>query len=352
MENAVSVSVIVPAYNAEKVVKNCVESILRQTLKNIEIIAVDDGSKDHTRSVLRELAQKDERITLIEKDKNEGLSAARNSALKVAKGEYVGFVDADDWVEENTFENMYTKGQGVDLVVAGYLHDTMDENRTVVNISRNVSAEPGYWTKKSEVVSKAADIDTAKMFAYTWNKLYKRDLILESHLEFSKQVLIEDFIFNTLFWDKISTLSVIEDMGYHYVKASKDALTQKFLPDFLDIMNLRFEYIRNLLKKNNVYEGKAKEQLANIYIKHAIAGVVRNCSPMGHYSFREQYARTKTMLKYSQAKEACQNAKGNSKQEKVCNLVFKTRLTLLVFLLGKAIYMMQTKSKTAFDKLK
>ena len=352
MENAVSVSVIVPAYNAEKVVKNCVESILRQTLKNIEIIAVDDGSKDHTRSVLRELAQKDERITLIEKDKNEGLSAARNSALKVAKGEYVGFVDADDWVEEDTFGNMYTKGQGADLVVAGYLHDTMDENRTMVNISRNVSAEPGYWTKKSEVVSKAADIDTAKMFAYTWNKLYKRDLILESHLEFSKQVLIEDFIFNTLFWDKISTLSVIEDMGYHYVKASKDALTQKFLPDFLDIMNLRFEYIRKLLEKNNVYEGNAKEQLANIYIKHAIAGVVRNCFPMGHYSFKEQYARTKTMLRYRYAKEACQNAKGNSKQEKVCNLVFKTRITLLVFLLGKAIYMMQTKSKTAFDKLK
>ena len=86
MENTVAVSVIVPAYNAEKVVRNCVESILGQTLENIEIVAVDDGSKDHTRKVLRELAQKDARIVLVEKDKNEGLSAARNSALQVAKG--------------------------------------------------------------------------------------------------------------------------------------------------------------------------------------------------------------------------------------------------------------------------
>lgn len=352
MENTVAISVIVPAYNAEKVVKNCVESILGQTLENIEIIAVDDGSKDHTRNVLRELAQKDARIVLIEKDQNEGLSAARNSAFQVAKGEYIGFVDADDWVEANTFGNMYEKGQGADLVVAGYRHDTMDENRTMVNISRDVTTAPGYWTNKNEIVAKAADIDTAKMFAYTWNKLYRRELILSNHLEFSKQVLIEDFIFNTLFWDKISTLSVIEDMGYHYVKASKDALTQKFLPDFLDIMNLRFEYIKNLLAKNEVYAGTAKEQLANIYIKHAVAGVVRNCSPMGNYSFGEQYARTKKMLHYQQAREAGQNAKGNSKQEKVCNLVFKTKSAFFVLLLGKAIYMMQTKSKTAFDKLK
>lgn len=352
MENTVAVSIIVAAYNAEKVVKNCIESILEQTLKNIEIIVVDDGSKDQTRKVLRELAQKDARIILVEKDQNEGLSAARNSALKVASGEYVGFVDADDWVEENRFSNMYTKGRGADLIVAGYLHDTMDEARIQVNISREVCATPGCWAEKKEIVSKAADIDTAKMFAYTWNKIYRRELIVSNHLEFSKQVLIEDFIFNTLFWDKISTLSVIEDMGYHYVKASKDALTQKFLPDFFDIMNLRFGYIRNLLVKNEVYTGKAKEQLANVYIKHAIAGVVRNCSPMGNYSFSEQYARTKTMLQYKQAKEVCQNARGNSKQEKVCNLVFKTRQTLLVLLLGKAIYMIQTRSKTAFDKLK
>ena len=99
MENRIVVSVIVPAYNAEKVVENCIGSILKQNLKNIEVIVVDDGSKDATRRVLEKLAVDDSRVRLIKKDKNEGLSAARNSALEIAMGEYVGFVDEYEWVE-------------------------------------------------------------------------------------------------------------------------------------------------------------------------------------------------------------------------------------------------------------
>lgn len=352
MENKIAVSVIVPAYNAEKVVENCIESILKQNLKNIELIAVDDGSKDSTRKVLEKMANSDDRIRLIKKDKNEGLSAARNSALEIATGEYVGFVDADDWVEKDTFEKMFQEGNGADLVVSGYKHDTMNENREQINISREVKMQSGYWDKKEEIVSRAAYIDTAKMFAYTWNKLYKRKIIEEKRLIFSKQVLIEDFIFNTEFWNEIVTLAVVNCTGYHYVKASKDALTQKFLPDFLEIMNLRFDCMKNLLEKNGVYVGKCKEHTANIYIKHAIAGIVRNCSPTGNYSFKEQYLRVKKLLKDVHSKEASQNAKGNSKQEKICNLVFKSKLAMMNLLLGKTIYAMQTKSKTAFDKLK
>ena len=80
-------------------------------------------------------------------------------------------------MEENTFEKMFQKGNGADLIVSGYKHDTMDENRKQVNISREVKIKAGYWDTKEEVVSQAAYIDTAKMFAYTWNKLYKREII-------------------------------------------------------------------------------------------------------------------------------------------------------------------------------
>ena len=119
------------------------------------------------------------------------------------------------------------------------------------------------------------------MFAYTWNKLYERSLIVENGFKFSNQVLIEDFIFNTLYWDKISSVCIIPKSGYHYVKASKEALTQKFLPDFLKIMDKRFDYMKALMVKNSVYYDSVKMQLANIYIKHALAGVVRNCAPEG-----------------------------------------------------------------------
>lgn len=352
MEDKVLISVIVPAYNAEKVVGDCLNSILEQTLQNIEIIVVDDGSKDSTRKILREFCEKDSRVRVIEKDQNEGLSAARNSALKIAQGKYIGFVDADDWVEKDYFESMYSAGNGADLIVTGYQHDTMSEDRKELHISRTVCMTGGYFDNKREVVSKAADIDTVKMFAYTWNKLYERSLIEENGLKFSKQVLIEDFIFNTLYWDKISSICIVPKSGYHYIKASKEALTQKFLPDFLEIMNKRFDYMKTLMVGNSVYSDSVKEQLANIYIKHALAGVVRNCAPEGRYSFFEQHHRTKILLKNERSIEASHNAKGHSKQEKICNLLFKTRLTFLVLCFGKILYAMQTKSKTIFDRLK
>lgn len=352
MDNNIAISVIVPAYNAGKFVQNCVESILSQTLKNIEVIAVDDGSSDNTREILHTLSQRDSRLIVIDKDINEGLSAARNSGMKVAKGEYIGFVDADDWVETDAYETMYEQGNHADLILAGYMHDSMDENRTHVNVSRKVSMESGKWENRQQIVMQAAFADTSKMFAYTWNKLYKKDIILNNNLQFSKQVLIEDFIFNTDYWNLISSLAIVNCQKYHYVKASKDALTQKFLPDFLKIMDIRYDAIKNLMCGQDVYSDEIKKHLANMYIKHAVAGVVRNCSPKGGYSFGKQYRLAKELLKDDRSKEAQKNAKGKSKQEKLCNFFFKTNSALLVLILGKLIFMMQTKSKTAFDKLK
>lgn len=352
MEERILVSIIVPAYNAEKVLGDCLESLLKQRLREVEIIVVNDGSKDLTGEIAKKFAERDSRVRVIDKEQNEGLSAGRNSGMQFARGEYIGFVDADDWIEEDYFDAMYTEGAGTDLIVTGYQHDTMDEERKKLYISRIVSMPASNSHTKKKIVSMAADADTAKMFAYTWNKLYKRSIIEEHNLRFSKQVLIEDFIFNTLYWDKLQSVCITGQIGYHYVKASKEALTQKFLPDFEEIMNRRFDYIKRLMVKNGVYFQPEKAKLANVYIKHALAGVVRNCSPEGHYSFLEQYRKVKSMLRNTRSMEAYKNAKGVSRQEKICNMVFKSRVTIAVLMFGKLLHVMQTRSKTAFDKLK
>lgn len=352
MSDGIKVSIIVPAYNAEEVVGKCVESILSQTLPDIEIIAVDDGSTDETRQILEKYAAKDSRIRLIKKDKNEGLSAARNSAIEIANGKYVGFVDADDWIEKDYIRTLYADGRDADLIVSGYRHDAMEENREKVNITRCVMMGPRYWSEKKKIVEEIAHIDSGKMFAYTWNKLYNLKLIKENKLLFPKQVLIEDFLFNVLFCDTIKSLSIVECVGYHYIKASKDALTQKFLPDFLDIMDKRFDAIRNLAEKNRVYQGTVRMEIANVYIKHAIAGVVRNCSSKANYSFSEQYKRCKRLLQDPRSRESRHFAHGKTKQEILCNFVYKLNNPFFLLMLGKIIYFLQTKSRTAFDRMK
>lgn len=116
------ISIVVPIYNVEKYVKKCIESLIKQTYKNIEIILVDDGSTDNSVGIIDEYANKDPRVVAIHQE-NKGVSAARNAGLKVARGEYIGFVDPDDYVDCQMYEVMVNKLQTgfADLAVCGYL---------------------------------------------------------------------------------------------------------------------------------------------------------------------------------------------------------------------------------------
>lgn len=115
------VSIIVPAYNTEKYISKCLESLVNQTLKEIEIILIDDGSKDNTLNIAKSFMEKDSRIKIISQT-NQKQGAARNQGMRVAKGEYIGFVDSDDWVDLDYFEKLYNsaKKYDTDIACAGY----------------------------------------------------------------------------------------------------------------------------------------------------------------------------------------------------------------------------------------
>ena len=105
--NKVKISVIVPVYNVEKYLRKCLDSITSQNLKEVEIIVVNDCSPDGSLKIIQEYIKKDKRITLVNKEKNEGLASARNSGLEIAKGEYILHIDSDDWIEQDYFKDMY-----------------------------------------------------------------------------------------------------------------------------------------------------------------------------------------------------------------------------------------------------
>ena len=114
MTSNVKVSVIVPVYNVEKYLKDCLDSVVNQTLEDIEIICVNDGSTDNSLAILEEYAEKDSRIKIITQE-NKGLGGARNTGLYHANGEYISFIDSDDWIELNTFEELYNMSKNLDL---------------------------------------------------------------------------------------------------------------------------------------------------------------------------------------------------------------------------------------------
>ena len=181
-----AVSVIVCIYNVEPWIKRCLDSLVGQTLKNIEIICIDDGSRDNSIKICEEYAARDKRIQIIRKE-NGGVASARNVGLKVATGEYIGFVDPDDSVDTGFFEKLYSKAvkTGADMV-KGQKFQTVADNRIIKFI------EPFYKTiGKIPVISSNKKIRKNRgHFNYCfWLAIYKRDFLQKNGINFPAEII-------------------------------------------------------------------------------------------------------------------------------------------------------------------
>lgn len=211
------ISVIVPIYNVEKYLKRCVDSIINQTYKNLEIILVDDGSPDNCPKICDEYKKKDNRIKVIHK-KNGGLSDARNVAIDIAQGQYLTFIDSDDYVESNYVEILYDtlKKYQVKLVIADNLIE-YDNGKTICN-----SSYTDYVLTEKETLEKMLwgerDLDNG-----AWTKLYDKSLF--KCIRYPVGRWYEDTATTYKIFDKCDRIAIISFPIYHYLKRS-DSITQ------------------------------------------------------------------------------------------------------------------------------
>lgn len=345
----IKVSVIIPAYNAEKTLSKAIDSVLAQTLTDIEIIVVDDGSADSTRSIIDSYGPK---VKTVLKDKNEGLSAARNSALEVARGKYITYVDADDYIEPDFYERVYSLSNDADVIVSGSFHDSLDDNGNVVVSTVNQIENNCTLSFKKEIAKMASELDSKRLFAFTWNKLYKLEFLKKENIKFQNRVLIEDFAYNCEIWPLIDLLVVTNVVGYHYVKFSSESLSLKYLPNFLDIMNDRYNLMKDMLVSQDAFDELTKTRISNMHIKHMIAGFVRLFSPKSNLSFLGKCNVIRKSLMNGSSLEAMKYSKGERTQEIVSNAIFKSRSVLLNYLFASAIYKMQASKLKLFDRMK
>lgn len=346
------ISVIIPVYNGEKSVSKAIESVISQTITNIEIIIVNDGSTDNTAEIIDKYASSDIRIKVIDKKTNEGLSPARNSGMKEVTSDYFTFLDADDYFEPDAFEKMLAASRGADITVTGFFHDTLDDNGELSVSVENRSGKNLFADSKKDIIGNMAMLDEKRLFAFTWNKLYKKSFIDAAGILFSDQQLIEDYEFNCYVFEKLETLSILDDCIYHYVKFSQDALTQKYRPEYFEIMDKRYTLMKNIFERNGIFDGEYREILCTMHIKHIVAGIVKNCSDKSPLSKKEQKAVIRGLFNDENCCEAVRFAKGKRKQEKVCNTVFATRSVLLNYMLARILWSMQNSKSNIFDRLK
>lgn len=204
-----TVSIIVPVYNVKEYLPRCLDSLISQTLKNIEIIAIDDGSTDGSSSVLDSYAKKDERVIVFHVE-NGGVSKARNIGLDKAKGKYVGFVDSDDFVESQMFEILLKVALETDSDFVQCKFDIVDDNST--GCSSFLKKETTVIDNQKKIIELFFD---GIIEASVWNKLYNRSIL--SQIRFPIDwAFAEDFSLNVKVALKCRRIALINDVLYHY----------------------------------------------------------------------------------------------------------------------------------------
>lgn len=236
------ISVVVPVYNVEKYIEKCIKSIIAQTYKNLEIIVVNDGTKDNSIGVIKKYIDQDNRIKVINQE-NAGLSEARNTGIKNACGKYIVFVDSDDYIDESMIEKMYRrlKKDNSQLVVCNILR--VDDEYNELGFRENYYGEKEIFNNDEAIRALLLN----KINGYAWNKLY--DINLFKDIRYIKGRLFED-IFTT--FDvvlKAEKVSMLKDKLYCYVRRG-NSITQDMKKNSIIDLNYRVEYVRNKIDKN------------------------------------------------------------------------------------------------------
>jgi glycosyltransferase involved in cell wall biosynthesis len=237
------ISIIVPVYNMESYLDRCMSSILNQTYKNLEIILVDDGSTDSSPKMCDDYAIKDNRIKVVHKE-NGGLSDARNAGLKIATGNYIGYVDSDDWIELDMYERMYNAcvENNAQLAVCRYFREyddkTVDDGTPRIEIFSRDEILRIYITDK----------DGYMVYNSVWSKLFKRELV--EGVVFPKGRNSEDIMYTTRALCKLDKAAYIDTCLYHYVIDRKDSImnvakTERMFKDEIPFWREHIDYIRD-----------------------------------------------------------------------------------------------------------
>lgn len=241
------VSVIIPVYNVENYLRKCLNSLVNQTLKDIEIIVVNDGTLDNSQEIIDEYVKKYPKKVVSIIQENGGQGAARNTGLLHAKGEYIGYVDSDDYVEENMYEELYKKAK--------------EEDSDIVICGNNVVKENYEFLSKEDVDK---EFLLGKMAV--WNKIYKKNIIVDNKIQFRSKVWYEDLDFTMKVFFSSKKISYIDKHLYNYLLREGSTMNNNNIKRNLELIEA-FDSLIDYCKDKKIFN-KAKDEIEFLCIYH------------------------------------------------------------------------------------
>lgn len=310
------VSIIVPIYNAELYLSRCLDSLIRQTYKNIEVICVNDGSIDRSLEIAMTYSQQYSEITVINK-LNTGVSDSRNLALQQATGDYVMFVDSDDWISPNMVEHLLKEAvtHNAELIMCGYSREYKDRTKEKVFelpnrvIYENDDLNQLHRQLFGPLNHELGNPESLDAIGTVWGKLYDMSILRKYNLKFVDLRIIgsnEDGLFNVGVFEYLTKVVFINQALYHYWKENSSSITSKYNAELQLQWKQLFEYLKQhieIYQKGSDYE----EALKNRRCISLLGLGLNECFNGRKTSYMKKVSRWKQILKDSEVQEDYQN---------------------------------------------
>ena len=263
--NTTAVSVILPVYNAEKTLCECLETIVKQSLTNIEIICINDGSTDNSLSVLEKFAQNDNRIKIVSQE-NKGPSSTRNLGINIAKGEYISFIDADDKIDLDFLEKLYVNAKNTNSEIAC----------SSIVMLKNNKKRSLLKVKKIKTATKTKDKYKLAGFpqrCFVWNKIYKKDSLIKKCILFETDRYYEDIIFTPVVLHYLGKMVAVPNTNYYYYRDNASSITGQCSSKHEEDFKYTRSYVQKFVQDKGIMKGVGKHWQTETVFELNILGI-------------------------------------------------------------------------------
>lgn len=349
MEN-IKVSIIMPVYKVEQYVGKAIESIQAQSLKEFEFLIVDDGTPDKSGEICDRYAEYDPRIKVIHKE-NGGAPSARNTAMDIARGEYLYFMDSDDWAEPGMLADMYhlAKKTQAQLVVSGFFIDTYYNQTQCLTI--DYVPEAGVYPEKEQFRKAAYRLFDKNMLYQPWNKLFLREYIENKKIRFPK-TFWDDFPFVLSVIKDVERVTVTSKQYYHFLRARAESETARYVPQMYEKREEEDRWMTALYASWGIDDLDSREMIARRYVERLVGCVENLTNPRSGLDKMQKRQKAQKMLQNPRVKEALAIAKPRSLYMKIMLLPMRWRSVTLMLWEAECITFVKQRNPQLFANLK
>ncbi|MBQ7248112.1 MAG: glycosyltransferase family 2 protein [Lachnospiraceae bacterium] len=342
-------TIIIPCYNAEKTLAEAVGSVTEQSFSDLEVVIVDDGSRDWSFVLAHSLGDADPRVRVIALADNNGPAEARNKGIMEARGEYVLFLDADDIYSDGLLEKVREAAESrPDVIIWGDREEYLDDDGEIRGF-RDITMDSRSYTDQKLLRSCIMDLEEKSLYGYLWNKAYRSDAI--KGIRIPDQAFNEDEMFNIAFFNEVKTAKILNLAGTHY-RRGRVTLTHRELVDYYPLAMKRIAGLMQQHKLWSLYTDDVHTRLANLYLRYILSTLERLYRPAMAYGQKSRLLFMQRVFSSRLCREMVPYMKPDNIALKRLAVYMKRRNAAGCLRIGRLTHALKKRMPVLFDRMK